>query len=155
MDVHCSVVCFMQTPPHRISSHLSQYLLLLTHSWLYAMRCCEMVQTAETKIAAARQKMIMSDLVNSADLESALASSPFDATWRMMVRISINPQLLRLIFIELTSEINGCFRARALWPRWTVCAPEGLKSKSLVPLLLGASWQKMMSCRREKGCSKY
>lgn len=78
---------------------VSSFTHFFTHSWLYAMRCYEMMQAAETKIAATRQKMIMSDLVNSADLESALASSQFDATWLMMVRIPTNPQLLRLIFI--------------------------------------------------------
>lgn len=75
------------------------------------------MQTADTKISATRQKMIMSDLVKKKfpdDFESALATSSFNATWLMMVNMSINLQLLRLIFIDSPSEINGFFRARAL-----------------------------------------
>lgn len=72
----------------------------------------------------------------SADFDSALATSPLNATWLMMARISINPQLLRLIFIDSTPEINGCFRALALWPQRTVCAAEWRKSRPLVPLPL-------------------
>lgn len=61
-----------------------------------------MMQTAESKISATKNDLVKKALsVLSADFESALASSLFNATWLMMVRIRI-----RLIFIDLTSEIN-------------------------------------------------
>ena len=147
MDVHRAVICFTQTPAHGISSHLSQYLLLLTP----AMRCYERMQTAATETEN-DQKIKLSPLT----LRQLLASSPLNATWLMMVRISRSPQWLRLIFMDSTPEINGCFRALALWPQWTVCAAEWRDHWFHCRCgSLRAGWRGIMSRSREKGCSKY
>lgn len=84
----------------------------------------------------------------SDDFESVLARSLFNATWLMMVRIPISPQLLRLL------------SAKALWPQWTLRAADGQKSKSPVPLLqwesLRVNWQGIMGRQQGGGgCWKY
>lgn len=104
-----------------------------------------MMQTSEIKI---------SEISSQHHLESFqfFATPPFNATQLMMVRMSINPQLLRLIFIDLTSEMNECVRAGALWLLVDCFCSRMTKSRPLVPLLMwkSYSWQGIMSYSKEK-----
>lgn len=87
--------------PHRIgvSSYLSQCLLLLTHSWLYAVwddanswgrDFCN--ETEEWSWVKKKSLGVL-----AADFEATPATSLSNATWLTMVRLSIDPRWLRLI----------------------------------------------------------